>query len=210
MLQTTTRIPLQKLFDEVRKGRLQWGRDSFAGFRELIRPDMVWGWWVEQLTIELDAFYAGMVAGKRPKMAIMAPPQHGKSWTATDFIAWVSGQNPDLKTIFASYSQDLGEQTNRSIQRIMRLPNYQLVFPNTRIDEQGWTCNTELIEFVRKKGSFRNTTVEGQINGMELHLGVIDDPVKGRAEVQYKTARDKTWNWFTHDFLSASRRTAHC
>src|SRR3954466_8283756 len=33
-------------------------------------------------------------------------------------------------------------------------------------------------------------------------LGVIDDPVKGRAEVQYKTARDKTWNWFTDDFLS--------
>src|SRR3954463_2481913 len=33
-------------------------------------------------------------------------------------------------------------------------------------------------------------------------LGVIDDPVKGRAEAQYKTARDKTWGWFTDDFLS--------
>jgi hypothetical protein len=27
---------------------------------------------------------------------------------------------------------------------------------------------------------FRNTTVSGQINGLELHLGVIDDPIKGR------------------------------
>ena len=70
-------------------------------------------------------------------------------------------------------------------------------------------CNTQLIEFVDQRGSFRNTTVEGQINGFELHLGVIDDPVKGRAEVQYKTARDKTWSWFTDDLLSRmSRQTA--
>ena len=143
-----------------------------------------------------------MRRGERPKMAIMAPPQHGKSWAATDFIAWVAGKNPNVKTIFASYSEALGERTNRDVQRIMRAPNYQLLFPNTRIGEQGWVCNTELIEFAGKRGSFRNTTVEGQINGFELHLGVIDDPVKGRAEVQYKTARDKTWNWFTDDLLS--------
>jgi hypothetical protein len=84
----------------------------------------------------------------------------------------------------------------------MRSDNYTKAFPNTCIDKQGWVCNTELIEFATKGGSFRNTTVEGQINGFELHLGVIDDPVKGRAEVQYKTARDKTWGWFTDDLLS--------
>jgi predicted phage terminase large subunit-like protein len=48
----------------------------------------------------------------------------------------------------------------------------------------------------------RNTTVDGQINGMELHLGVIDDPVKGRAEANSRSVRDKTWNWFADDFLS--------
>ncbi len=31
-------------------------------------------------------------------------------------------------------------------------------------------------------GSFRNTTVNGQITGFGLDLGVIDDPMKGRAE----------------------------
>jgi hypothetical protein len=28
----------------------------------------------------------------------MAPPQHGKSWAATDFVAWVAGKNPNTKT----------------------------------------------------------------------------------------------------------------
>jgi hypothetical protein len=37
---------------------------------------------------------------------------------------------------------------------------------------------------------------------MELHLGVSDDPRKGRAEAHSKTIRDKTWDWFADDFLS--------
>jgi hypothetical protein len=62
-----------------------------------------------------------------------------------------------------------------------------------------------LIEFVDHKGSFRNTTVRGQITGMELNLGIIDDFVKGRAEAGSKNDRDKTWNWFTDD----SGKTVH-
>ena len=51
-------------------------------------------------------------------------------------------------------------------------------------------------------GSFRNTTVTGQITGHELHFGVIDDPFKGRAEAYSPTIRDKTWGWFADDFMS--------
>jgi hypothetical protein len=64
----------------------------------------------------------------------------------------------------------------------------------------GWQFNTNLIEFADRAGSFRNTTINGSINGMELHLGVIDDPVKGRAEAQGKGNRDKIWHWFTDDW----------
>jgi len=39
-----------------------------------------------------------------------------------------------------------------------------------------------LIEFAGYRDSFRNTTVMGAINGIELHLGAIDDPMKRRAE----------------------------
>jgi hypothetical protein len=41
----------------------------------------------------------------------MAHPQSGKSMATTDFIAWVAGKNPELKTIFASYS-DAHSQDN--------------------------------------------------------------------------------------------------
>ncbi len=67
--------------------------------------------------MEPQRFYAEFKQGKRPKLAIMAPPQHGKSWAATDFIAWVAERDPDLKTIFPSHSADLGIRTNLDVQR---------------------------------------------------------------------------------------------
>ena len=175
-------------------------REKFYGFRRYMRPDMKWNWWCQVLCLELQQFYADLVSGKRPKMALMAPPQHGKSWAAQDFMAWVAGKNPDLKIIFSSYSDDLGINANAGLQRLMKSQKYQQVFPETRIDAHGWACNQSLIEFVERRGSFRNTTVDGPINGMELHLGVIDDPHKGRAEAMSKAVREKTFSWFVDDF----------
>jgi predicted phage terminase large subunit-like protein len=175
-------------------------RRNFWAFRRYMRPGMLWGWWAEQVAVELQHFYLDLVAGKRPQLALMAPPQHGKSWAATDFIAWVAGKNPNLKTIFASYSDDLGMRTNLDLQRMLMSPAYRSTFPNTRMGVHGWQCNTSLIEFARHSGSFRNTTTGGSINGMELHLGVIDDPIRGRADAQSKGNRDKVWAWFTDDW----------
>jgi phage terminase large subunit-like protein len=175
-------------------------QDHFMTFRRLMHPGMKWGWWVERITIALQRFYEDLVAGKRPKLAVMAPPQHGKSSAAEDFVAWVAGKNPDLNIIFASYSDELGIRTNLKLQRMMQSEPYRRVFPGTRVGVHGWTCNANLIEYAGHAGSFRNTTVEGAVNGLKSHLGVIDDPIKGRAEASSKTVRDRTWNWFADDF----------
>jgi predicted phage terminase large subunit-like protein len=175
-------------------------RDEFVRYRKLIRPKMLTSWWTDEVAAALQQFYQDLIAGKRPRLAIGAPPQHGKSWAATDFMSWVAGKNPDLKIIFASYSDDLGMRTNLDLQRIFTSRFYERAFPRTRIGQPGWMCNTSLIEFAGHSGSFRNTTINGAINGMELHLGVIDDPVKGRAEAQSKTTRDKIWHWFADDW----------
>jgi hypothetical protein len=193
MMSTTSNEYPSDLTDLLIERLCAQARGSFADFRRLMRPDMRWNWWMEELARQLQQFYDDLVAGKRPKMAIEAPPQHGKSWAATDLIAWVAGQNPNLKTIFASFSEELGERTNLELQRCMRSPRYGQIFGNTRIGLPGWQCNTSLIEYASRKGGFRNTTILGPINGMELHFGIIDDPVKGRLEANSKLIRDKTW-----------------
>ena len=119
----------------------------------------------------------------------------------------MAGNNPDKKAIFGSYSDDLGVRTNTELQRIYSTRAFKGIFPGTRISEahtnsDKWKRNENLIEYANRGGSFRNTTVAGQVNGLELHLGVIDDPLKGRAEAHSPTIRDKTWEWFADDFMS--------
>jgi hypothetical protein len=189
-------------------------RKNFGLFRREIRPNMTWGWWTQEIAWQLQRFYNEMLEGKRPKLAISAPPQHGKSWAATDFIAWVAGQMPDKKTIFGSYSDDLGVRTNNELQRIIMGEPFKRIFPGTKISEETttgfdrWKRNSSLIEFINHQGSFRNTTVSGQINGLELHFGVIDDPLKGRAEAHSINARNRAWDWFADDFLSRFAKDA--
>jgi hypothetical protein len=180
-------------------------RNDFATFRRMIRPSMLWGWWTDEVARELMQFYRDLIEGRRPKLALMAPPQHGKSWMAWDFVAWIAGKHPDMKTIFGSYSDDLGIAANTQLQRLMKSPIFADIF-QTRIDQPGWQCTNGLIEYVGHTGCFRNTTVSGPVNGFGLDLGLIDDPVKGRVEANSKVIRDKTWTWFTDDFFQSFRR----
>lgn len=179
---------------------------NFATYRLAMRPNMKWNWWTEEVAGHLERFKIELLAGRAPILAICAPPQHGKSWTISDFISYITGNAPHLKTIFGSYSDDLGVRTNLDVQRAMASERYSQVFPHVNIGLPGWQCNTDVIEFGElgelSGGYFRNTTVNGPITGMEINLGVIDDPVKGRREANSKTIREQTWLWFTDDFLS--------
>jgi hypothetical protein len=188
--------------DAVTEAIAATARESFAVFRRTIRPDMSRSPFVGLITRELQKFHEAFVAGKRPKLAMMTPPQHGKSLAAEDFMAWEAGKNPSLKTIYASYSDELGVLRNMNLQRLFASQRYQHIFPNLRIGGigTGYQCNTSLIEYVGGPGSFRNTTVNGAITGMEQNLGVLDDFVKGRAEANSKVQRDRIWSWFTDDF----------
>jgi predicted phage terminase large subunit-like protein len=64
-----------------------------------------------------------------------------------------------------------------------------------------WLRNDEILEYQNAEGYFRNTTVGGAITGESLDIGVIDDPIKGRSESMSEVVRNRTWEWFTDDFL---------
>ena len=157
-------------------------RANFWAFRRYIRPNMLWGWWVEKVSIELQMFYGDIVAGKRPTLVLMTPPQHGKTTAAEDFTAWLAGRHPDWKTIYASYSDELGVQRNLNLQRIIQSRRYRSIF-NTRIGSPGFQMNSSVIEYVGHTGSFMNTTVGGSITGLGLNPGVLDDPVTGETAI---------------------------
>lgn len=193
----------------LREYQIRQARKDFLAFRKLINPNNKWGWWQEEVAQVLQQFYEDLKAGKRPKLVIQAPPQHGKSVQIVDFIAWLAGQNPDCKTIYTSFSERLGVRANLKLQRLYDSKLYQEIFPNTQINQSNSVTvsgqslrNREILEYVGREGYFRNTTVGGSITGESLDLGVIDDPIKGRKEANSQTVRDGVWDWFTDDFLT--------
>ena len=184
-------------------------RTCFWSFRRYMRPNMKIGWWQREVARQLQAFYDDLSAGNRPITLIQAPPQHGKSWQAVDFVGWLAGRNPDLRTIYSSFSERLGVRANLMLQRMYDSAKYQAVFPETRISQRnavtvsGQTLrNREILEYIGREGYFRNTTVRGSITGEGLDLSLIDDPIKGREEANSPTIRDKTWDWMTDDMMT--------
>jgi len=188
----------QKAQDESR--RFFW-----AYRRYLHYPNLTVGWWQRELSHELHRFWDDYQAGLRPKLLIQSPPQHGKSFAAVDFISWIVGQRPDLKIIFASFSDALGMRANLRLRRIFANPKHSKIFGKQVVGDS--LANSKHIEFAGgnsdiDRGYFINTTVAGPVTGMALDLGIIDDPIKGRAEANSAVVREKTWSWLTDDFMT--------
>lgn len=196
------------------RGREQ-ARRSFWAYRQLLYPNMIKGWFQREVARELMEFWEAMKRGERPILLIEAPPQHGKSRQAVEFVSWVAGQDPDLKAIYASFSDNLGARANRDLQRIYDLPRYQETFPGTRINSQNTVTvssqalrNSTLLQYLGREGQFMNTTVQGQITGQGMDFGVIDDPIKGRAEANSLTTRNRAWDWLMDDFMTRLSKNA--
>lgn len=190
-------------------------REDFYAFRLYLDPKIIDSWWQREVARELQQFYYDWKAGLRPKLILNAPRQHGKSIQIIDFLAWVAGHDPDARQIFTSYSDRLGIRANLRLQRIFESEKFQKVFPETVINNSNVVTmagrplrNSSIIEFVGKQGYFRNTTTGGRVTGESVDLGVVDDPIKGREEANSELMREKTWDWFTDDFLGCFQQDA--
>lgn len=183
-------------------------RESFYSYRCYMHPKMRQGWFTEELARIATEFYHELIDGNRPKYAIEAPPQHGKSTLVVDLISWIAGRHPEFRQMYTSFSERLGIRANLAIQRMLTSEKYKLIFPETKIAESGNNekfgaiRNRDLLEFIDNDGCFRNTTVKGQITGESLDIGYIDDPLKGRDAANSKVIREAIWDWFTDDFFT--------
>ena len=194
--------------DALEEWWVQKSRVNFLAYRQFMRyGDFEHNWFIANMCGHLQQFFIDLKAGKRPVLFIQSPPQHGKSWAITDFIAWISGVWPELRTIYSSYSEKLSMRCNMAQQRAITSDKYRKIFPGTGLaHKKGDAVRTAThLEFVDKDGNptdgqFRNTTVAGPVTGESLDLGIIDDAVKGREQANSLPLSEKIWGWFLDDF----------
>lgn len=188
-------------------------RVNFLEFRKYVSllPDFMYNWFVIDLCRHLQQFYIDFITGKRPKLIISTPPQHGKSAAITDFIAWMIGKCSEtdtgvgkkLEIILAAFSDRLSTRHNKNLQKVLENKQYQLIFPKVHIPtgaDRIHVRTSHLVEFPGIRTSFRNTTVDGSITGETCDFGIIDDPFKNRKKANNPDHRNDIWNWYHDDF----------
>jgi len=139
---------------------------------------------------------------------VFVPPQHGKSELTTRlFPAYLAGINPDRKMVVASYNATLAMRFNRDIQRVIDTEEFIDVFTDTRLNASNVVTvagnslrNSEIFEFVGRSGFIKTVGRGGALTGTTVDVGIIDDPIKDRAEAISKTVRDGLWSWYEDVF----------
>lgn len=158
----------------------------------------------------LDRFLVRMMNGERPILILGAPPQHGKSQIVSRYLpAYVFGKYPDLRIAGLSYAMDLASSMNRDVQRVIMSPEYQVVFPDTKLSDKRVVTiegqakrNSEEFEIVGRKGAYVGQGVGGPLTGKRVDLGIIDDPIKNAKEALSPTVKSGVWNWYVSTFLT--------
>lgn len=186
---------------------LNIARNSLYDFIEYTKTDYSGQWFHRLLCSNLDDLYSGKIK----KLMVFAPPQHGKSeCVSRRFPAYILGRDPTLQIAGCSYSADLAAKFNREVQRIIDDEKYHDVFPKTVLNEsnvvsnsQGsWLRNSDIFETVGYGGSYRGVGVGGPLTGNKIDIGIIDDPIKDRAEAESKTYRNRIWDWWIDVFCT--------
>lgn len=138
--------------------------------------------------------------GEIPRLIIVMPPRHGKTQLASHaFSAWYMGRNPYNSIITASYNESLAEEAGNKVREYMRSPMYAQVFPDCHLRKG--SAAVDRLQTI-EGGIAVFTGVGGTITGRGGDILIIDDPLKGAAEADSPTTREKQWTWFTQDMLS--------
>ena len=147
-----------------------------------------------------------VVAGRIKRLMLFTPPRHGKTELVSKrFPAYVLGRNPDCNVIATSYSDDLARVNNRDVQRIITGDQYPLLFPSTNIGStrtQAGVKNSDEFEVTGHKGIYKSAGIGGGITGRGFNIGIIDDPIKDRAEADSITYRERLWEWYNAVFFT--------
>lgn len=136
---------------------------------------------------------------KRDRLMIFQPPGTAKSsYASVRFPAYYVGKFPNKSIIHGSYGEGLATLFGRKVRTLVKDIKYNLLF-NTRLSEDAQAKGEWETD---KGGSYFAAGVGSGITGRRGDLGIIDDPVKGRAEADRKTIRDECWNWYKSDFFT--------
>lgn len=192
---------LEVVDGELRRLEAELARRTLLSFTSYTRPDYEVNWHHRVVGDALDR----VLAGECRRLMIFEPPQNGKSeQVSRRFPAYAFGKKPNTRIIACSYNMSLAQDMSRDVQKIMTTREYRTLFPRTRLAESRDPEKRTQGQFdiVGSKGYYLAAGVDGPITGKTSDIGLIDDPIKNRAEAESEVYRDRVWEWYKSAFAT--------
>lgn len=137
--------------------------------------------------------------GKIKNLMLFFPPGSAKStYASVVFPTWAMGVKPATQIILAAYGADLAKKHGRRARQIVSGRDYKAIFGATI------SRNTQAADFwACDNGSeYMSCGILSGITGNRASGIVLDDPIKGRADADSETIRDKTWEAYQDDLMT--------
>ena len=168
-------------------------RGSLTQFIRVAMPDIEPARHHRHIITKLEA----VARRKIKRLMLFLPPGSAKStYASVLFPPWWMGNNPSLPVIAASHSKELAERFGRRVRNIVGSPGFRDVFGFGLSGDSGAAGRWE----TARGGEYFAVGVDPSVTGRRAALGIIDDPVKGRAEADSATVRQHIWEWYKSDF----------
>ena len=161
--------------------------NDILSFIQLIKPDYQVNWHHKVITDTINRF----VFDELKRLMIFAPPQTGKSEIVSRCLpAYIFGINPNARIGLISYNDEFAIDFVRDIKLIMNSLEYQLLFPNTKLNAKNvvtsissFAKNTShTFDIVGYNGNLRAVGRDGSITGRPFTHLIVDDMIKNSME----------------------------
>lgn len=148
------------------------------------------------------------------RLAIAAPPRHGKSYIVTEtFPLWYWMKYPDRNIALATYSDDFAGDWGVKI-RDMLCDNETLLGLQLVNGKRSAAAHLRLTgkslhergEMVKANGEMFLVGSRGGLTGKGFQLGIIDDPFKDAQDAESQAERNARANWYTSVFSTRKTR----
>ncbi len=137
-------------------------------------------------------------------MGLMPPGSAKSTYSSMVFPTHYLGRFPKSGTILAQYGSDQPKKWGRRARSIVRQPIYKRIF-GTELSQESQAVD----EWVLTNGSeWMAMGIGAAVTGNRADGIIWDDLIKGRAEADSKTVRDKTWDSYLNDLMTRKKPNA--
>lgn len=186
-------------------------RESLIAYIQTIAP-----WFtVEEVHCVVAQYLEALAEQEIDRLMLFMAPRAGKSATSSIFFpSWYTGKFPSDKILQVGHSSELSRNFSLDVRELMRLPEYEWIFPGVRLAKDAKAAGKWRIEEIvhslaaverrmqrQKMGEYNAAGVTTGIAGKGFNLGIADD-LMSEQDKNSKLTKDRLWNWWGPGFYT--------